>query len=443
MDKFRMKRVKRERSPGGTPKPFGTCKYCGIRYDDSIYHAEVYDFCGHIKCKTCARSQTLVCEECEIEKESEPIAWYPADYPDYLKLTNLDLKLGKDQWTARVKRLNPAFKDFKTIPLFISNAATLYPLPPQPAPESESVENTDDVDTEEVSSGSDGVVEEERNITSPENDDEQSVPSSGEISSTCSSLTDPEEANDGIITVVDIRKITEDDDDEGNSSSSEDEPEVIPPPHIPFDPSTLKECRVMLRRVEEELKILGTAKYGDSNTTKVKVEPQPRQSTEDEDDDDEDDDDVVIIEPPVTRASARRESMMTQRVLREKRGSPDAKAPTQAPSKPSKAAASSRAKSVAKAKKQILKKRPTPRTATSSKSKNKKAPRKPRRKNPAKCPVCESVLSSNSNLKRHLHLVHSDVKQLLCKPCQLDFSRQDKYMEHIRTDSHKLQLGKN
>ncbi|CAL8134015.1 unnamed protein product [Orchesella dallaii] len=327
-----MKRVKREPSPGGTFPPFGNCPVCGTKYNGSLWHVEVYDVCGHRKCHDCALSQTRICEECEKEKEDKPYYWHPDDYPDYLKVTFGDVKRGEEAWMERVRSENPIFRTFKTIPPFIFNAATLYPLPEAP-------------DAEEDSDGEPKESGEESTPSAPVvngngNDDGQVAgpsrnmyTSTANILSTSSSqlATDPE-PEERFISIVDLRMITEEDDDDVSPSSAS--PLVAStsssrPPSRPlsYNPKPIKGCYVSVRRLEDELRIVGGSIARNNYQNQIEVVTieedaeelqivpiNDRQSTSRDSDNDSD----VVVLPLVTRSPARQEYLMSRRG--EKRG---------------------------------------------------------------------------------------------------------------------------
>ncbi|CAL8134017.1 unnamed protein product [Orchesella dallaii] len=105
----------------------------------------------------------------------------------------------------------------------------------------------------------------------------------------------------------------------------------------------------------------------------------------------------------------------------------------------------SRARSIAKAKQQVLRRpaqnirHPTLQKPASARSSMKaESPNRSQSKwqTPVTCHVCKKTISNQGNLNRHL-LVHTGVKKFECRPCQLLFSRQDKYRNHMLSQWHK------
>ncbi|CAL8146949.1 unnamed protein product [Orchesella dallaii] len=464
---MRMKRVKREPSPGGTFPPFGNCPVCGTKYNGSLWHVEVYDVCGHRKCHDCALSQTRICEECEKEKEDEPYYWYPDDYPDYLKVTNGDFKRGEKAWMERIRRANPIFRTFKTIPTFIFDAATLYPLPEPPDAEEDSDGEPEESGEESTSSSApvvNGYGNDDGEVAGPSRN---MYSSTANIPSTSSSqlATDPE-PEERFISVVDLRMITEEEDEEEEDDVSP--PSALPlvasisssrPPPRPlsYDPNSIKECYVSIRRLEEELRIVGSiGRNNNQNQIEVVtikeeseelqiVPVNDRQSISRDDDNDSD----VVVLPPVTRSRARQEYFMSRRILREKRGNLQGKSQTRMILPKPSTSTSSRARSIAKAKQQVLKRpaqivrKPTLQKSASARSSMKTESLNSSQlkwRTPVTCHVCKKTLSNQGNLNRHL-LVHTGVKKFECRPCQLLFSRQDKYRSHMLSQWHKDHLA--
>ncbi|ODM95970.1 putative zinc finger protein [Orchesella cincta] len=360
MDIRPFKKVPRVMNSDGTYPPYGTCSYCGTKYDNFINrHAEVYDVCGHIKCVSCARSLTLVCEECEKEEDDKPVGPYPPGYPDYLKVTHGDVKRGEGAWEERIKRINPVFRDMKNIPMFIRNAAVKYPLP-------------------------------------------QGAPADGDNEA---------DSHEGLVSVVDINTLMETTEEITDDSES-DVDDVLQPPRFHVDPISLRECYVRLTRVEEELKIVGLASVQVVN---------PEENTEERYDNTlvpetaENERKATSSSARITtRSLTRRKTLLTNRVVPEKMAKAQMKASDQNVQKFQRSI-SSRLKSVSKAKKRVLKRSETnTKRLECPECKNTFANiyilerhlRLHTGDNPFKCDRCEKAFHRSDKLDYHKRKVH-------------------------------------
>ncbi|CAL8119236.1 unnamed protein product [Orchesella dallaii] len=292
--------------------------------------------------------------------------------------------------------------------------------------------------------------------------------STANIPSTSSShLTTDPEPEDRFIRVVDLRMITEENDEEEDDVSPSSASPLVastsssrPPPRpLSYNSKAIKECYVSVRRLEDELRIVGgsIARNNDQNQIEVvtieeeseelQIVPiNDRQSTSRWDSDN--DSDVVVL-PLVTRSPARQEYFMSRRILQEKRRSLQGKSQTRMILPKPSTSTSSRARSIAKAKQEVLRRpaqnirKPTlqePASERSSMTTESPNSSQSKWRTPVTCHVCKKTISNQGNLNRHL-LVHTGVKKFECRPCQLRFSRQDKYRSHMLSPWHKNRLA--
>ncbi|CAL8076730.1 unnamed protein product [Orchesella dallaii] len=294
----------------------------------------------------------------------------------------------------------------------------------------------EDVESKENGEAMDGGEEipSSAPLTNGDDDGQVAGPSKCILSATTKTPSSPSqlatdtEPERGLISVVDLRTITEKDDDEGEEDHDDRAPSSpsppatsssrLPPRPIRYDPTTIKECYVHVIRLEYDLSVVG---------------PRARDGSHQESTDTSN---VVVL--PQVRSGGRQENVKLRRSPREKGSNPKGE---HKPQKPPRLSTLSRPRSIKKGKQEASRRSARnmrKKQVAAGSSKKTKSPKnsQPNRQNRLKCKRCEKTFANQYSLNRH-QLCHSGVKKFECKPCQLRFARMDHYRTHLLSKKHK------